>query len=668
MDYHRKTLLQDEQDQRDTVQHKRTYLSFAGAGDPTGTDGLLNHYRPNMWWDEERVEATVDRDYVLAQLITPEERNRLDDKVAFGSSLTDSTYFNWIETKAKRLFLILVELGLPEQIFGVIDDSWDDDDLPIPLEQVDRLQLTYNRNLKVEKRFYYKQFHFLLRSLDKGDHLMFDEFEIIPLEPASRRAVNAVLQTNVDKVNLPGRPDDIFLRRRVPLGTTGGSIKQEDFLSKIRKLKGVEYRHLTNIWASYQHQDNAYLLLHPVFDSNLKSFLTTTPQSFKIKPKSERRVLLLSWLCCLAEALSFLHSKEVSHGNIKPSNIMLDEDNGIYFGETSMIPECTTSGEKKGFEQEAYIYSAPEERQLPAASAPQIIRKTARKSLINTKSSVSPTSPTFPELEGIFMPKSPPPSPENIVRFDPRMADIFSLGAIFVEILTCLMKRTSKQFSNLRASKNKTAGRGGGPPDSSFHKNRPQVMQWLDTLVKEASKKEDKIFRGVQQVLILALDMLDPVPTQRPSATEVCERLKISLLTTSGIPVEDLHCLGHRAEQLDAGLGFDQLRLASQKSAAEACALSAATGMPVIGSTPPVMTNDMIYEQTGVRRSRNQSEYQMTRANDGARSSEHDRRSTSNKSSSNKDNRSTTSGRDNRKSRGSKPAWQAPTYADFTFG
>ncbi|KAJ8129898.1 hypothetical protein O1611_g3732 [Lasiodiplodia mahajangana] len=84
-----------------------------------------------MWWDTSLIETTVTRQFVCSHLI-PEEVERLDQPLGFGDGLTDGTYWEWIE-KAKRIFLILADLGIPDQIFGIIDDSWDDNDLPIAL-------------------------------------------------------------------------------------------------------------------------------------------------------------------------------------------------------------------------------------------------------------------------------------------------------------------------------------------------------------------------------------------------------------------------------------------------------------------------------------------------------------------------------------------------------
>ncbi|KAH7397687.1 hypothetical protein BKA64DRAFT_44653 [Cadophora sp. MPI-SDFR-AT-0126] len=586
MDYRRVSLATNRQHLTSANSH--IYPSFAGAGPSRQPNGTVFDTPATMWWDEERIDSTVNRQYVLSKL-RPDEQVRLDEPLGFGDGLTDDTYMEWIEMKAKRIFLILVDLGVPDQIFGVIDDSWDDDDLPVPFDQVERLQLTYDKDEKLEKKFFLRQFLYLLRNVQKGEHLYYDEEEVVPLELAEKRPVQAVAgltQSNIDKVHLPGRPDDVFIRRRVPLGTTPGRMPQEEFLSGVEAMRAVEHDHLTSLWASYIHQGSGYLLLTPVNESSLKSFLNVTPQSIKILAKQDRRILLLNWIHCLADAVSFLHKKGLAHKNIKPSNVLLDVDNHIFLSDSSIF-----GAEKAGFDKETYDYQAPEQAPRQVSGGPVSRPGTARRattpgnafgfsaaqqnflasndsSSIYTSSSGTGSTPST----GSSAPSIYPPG-----KHDPQKADIFSLGTIFLEIMTFLMKRTSRNFASHRSSKNKTPGRGGGLPDSSFHKNPRQVDSWMSLLAKEGKKKEDKIFRSVSHILALIEKMLNPIPDERPTAYDVQEKIYCILIEFCGLgPSPEsrgrIHCTIREEENNDWNFGFDQLRLASQRAAAEACA------------------------------------------------------------------------------------------------
>lgn len=550
-----------------------------------------------MWWDDERIEATVTRQYVISKLRS-DEIARLDEPLGFGDGLTDDTYWEWIESKAKKIFLILVDLGVPDQIFGVIDDSWDDDDLPIPLDQVERLRLTYDKNEKLERKFFHRQFSYLLRHVQKGEHMVYDEEEVVPLEPVEKRPVGAIvhlIESFFDKVHLPGRPDDVFLRRRIPLGAGEGRMAYEDFLAGIETMKTIEHDHLTSLWASYTYKNCGYLLLTPLNDSNLKAFLNVTPQSIKYLAKQERRILLLNWLHCLSDALSFLHKQGLSHRNIKPSNVMLDIDNHIFLGDTGIFPNASLNGEKQGFDKENYDYSAPEQGQRAPAPAPVLLPvsrpNTVRRGTLTTHGSGYASSPSVSTASGsndshsIYTdstgsyPSSSPPHAGSSKKHDPQKADVFSLGAIFLEILSFLFKRTSRNFASHRSAKNKTPGRGGGLPDSSFQRNLEQVDSWMNLLQKDGKKKEDKIFRGITPIVELIRQMLKLNPMERPTAKAVQERLYTILTENSGLgATEDgsvlskIHCESRLNSTAQFHFGFDDLRLASQRAAAEACA------------------------------------------------------------------------------------------------
>src|SRR5947207_7560240 len=101
----------------------------------------------SAWWTDDRIEATVDRAFIFAQL-TSDERTLLTQSISFGGGLTNDTYLDWILDRAKKLFLILVEIGVPDQIFGLVDESYDDADLPITLSAVPDLRLTQDPDRK----------------------------------------------------------------------------------------------------------------------------------------------------------------------------------------------------------------------------------------------------------------------------------------------------------------------------------------------------------------------------------------------------------------------------------------------------------------------------------------------------------------------------------------
>ena len=132
-----------------------------------------------LWWTDATINKKVTRRFVVSQL-RGEERGYLDKPLAFGEGLTDDTYMEWILERARRLFLILSEVGVPDRILGVVDDSWQDEDLPIARHDVEKLELTLDNDQYVNQRFYELQFVYLLRPLQRGAHLDYGPNEHIP--------------------------------------------------------------------------------------------------------------------------------------------------------------------------------------------------------------------------------------------------------------------------------------------------------------------------------------------------------------------------------------------------------------------------------------------------------------------------------------------------------
>ena len=477
---------------------------------PNQVDKIVIQTLFAMWWDDDTIERTVTREFVCSRLI-PQEIERLDRPLGFGDNLTDCTYWERIDDKAKKIFLVLADLGLPDQIFGLIDDSLDDEDLPIALDQVERLALTPSRDEKIDRKFYHRQYHYLLRPLQKGGHADYEDDEVVPLDVVDKK--HAAGQTShIDKVTLPDQPNTVFCRCRIPLGP--GHISWEEFISEINFIRDVQNEHLLSYWASYTHQGYGYILLTPAPEFSLKSLLATTPNCLKNLEKKARRETVMNWIHCLANTLCSLHNQGLSHGNIKPSTIMFSNDNLVFFSGFTRFHADLLGGvtDYTSFDKEAYDHAAPE-------------------TLFRSPSS-SPTSAHRMADYGnqISMPI-----------FSPQAADIFSFGCIILELLSFLFKKHGRPFAAHRSAKHKTAGRGGAVLDSSFHKNLGQVESWMTQLSKDALKKDDPVFKGVAPILHVVEHMLAFYPSERPGANEVQSRLHQILTESCGMSAP--HCV-----------------------------------------------------------------------------------------------------------------------------
>jgi serine/threonine protein kinase len=527
--------------QESDVQNVAATAAYAG-----GVSNGATWHPKYKWWDEGRIEGTVNRQFVLSHLL-PHGIQQLDQHLSFGDGLTDDTYMDWINQRAKIIFLILVDLGVPDQIFGVIDDSWDDNDLPIPLDQVSRLRLTHEKDPKFERRFYQRQFTYLLRYIQFGDSLFYTDDEAVPLVVADKHPIVGLRNNNIDKVYPVNNPENILLRQKILLGQGSGEMRQEEFLAGIEEQKPIKHKHIVTIWASYIHQDGGYILLTPINEGTLKSFLKVMPPAIKVMAKRDRRVLFLNWLHCLASALAFLHRQGFSHHKIKPSNVMMDGDGKIFLNNSDLLSPHQATDTKRYFDKESYDYAAPEKwSERPIATPKRSDMLFVHPQTCNAPPPGMRRISMFPDQPAIisstslssFKTETMYTTPSQSPRPDPQKSDIFSLGCVFLDIVTVFMKR--RPFSSLRSALGKTAGVGGGPPDSSYHKNLEQVYIWIGILAKDASKNEDKIFRSVSHILQLVTRMLSLNPSNRPGAQFVRSRLEDILTKVGGI--EDVCC------------------------------------------------------------------------------------------------------------------------------
>ncbi|KAH9878200.1 hypothetical protein J1614_003417 [Plenodomus biglobosus] len=514
-----------------------------------------------VWWTEERINEKVTKEFVTSRL-QPQDRERLTHPVGFGD-LSDDTYMEWIFEKARRLFLVLAEIGEADRIFTVVDKSWDDDDLPLEMDDIEQLSLSNRRDNHANARFYHTQFTFLLRELQDGVHVDYAPNEEVPLEHVMQLPVAVSLQ-NWSRVHLPKRPKDIYVRRRFPLGTVDnpGCFEQE-FILDVESARMVEHDHFAPVWASYTHKEAGYIVTSFVGQHTLRTFIDhRNPTQYQKLPKPDRRWLVLNWLHCLADAIATLHQNGFCHSAIRPANILVDEQNAIAFSDIGSLE--TFQKDKRLDPMDVYIYGAPEAHASPAqnfdpnAAAPApIVPSTRHASIISKSSSGSSNSnssqrqkltkvPTT-EFAGFnfgFKRTKPIPKPRSRVH-ETEKADIFSLGCVYLEIISFMLKKKPHEFVKHRTSKQKiTIGGKSSRTDTSFHANLDKLDTWITILEKASCEHDDDAFRAVPHILSLIRSMLSRAPIVRPSARDVRDKLLEILCNFTTIP--DIHCGAHK--------------------------------------------------------------------------------------------------------------------------
>ncbi|KAF1825611.1 kinase-like protein, partial [Dissoconium aciculare CBS 342.82] len=478
-----------------------------------------------LWWTEERINLKVDRAFVLSKL-RGQERDFLDQTVGFGEaggvksdaesvdvlgSLTSETYLSWILTRARRLFLILTEVGVPDQIFGCIDDLWDDDDLPLTMDSIKKMELTIDDDPVLEKKVYDTQFIYLLRELKKGNHIDYDSREHIPLEHVDQIPPAVSVQEYGGRVHFPARPDQVFMRRKIILREKGSEENDmEIFKQDVLHAQALAHPNIAPVFASYTSGDAGFVLSNFVVEHTLATFCDhRTPPSFMRVSASKRPVLLQQWMLSLADALAYLHDNAEAHTAICPSNIWIDRDNHIVFADLGSL--ITFRKAKKINNTELYDYAAPE----------SISRQgSASQSLVNVPSVVEP-SPA---------PQSDASSSSNL--FDPNQADIFSLACIYLNIITFMVEGKLTEFVRFRSYALNAFKQRRYRTDQSFHSDADILSNWITHLgtacegkiasEETAGTKESvAVWKKVPALLDLVGRMLNHDAASRPPADEV---------------------------------------------------------------------------------------------------------------------------------------------------
>jgi serine/threonine protein kinase len=277
---------------------------------------------------------------------------------------------------------------------------------------------------------------------------------------------------------------------------------------EIEIIKRLDHRHIIKLVGTYTHGPFLGLLLWPVATCDLASLIedvdwlqkepmerngglveSPTVVSFSeqkherdarlealgisIVPYATARGMAIAYLeksmGCIANAIAYLHRSGIKHKDLKPSNILLSV-NGLWvtdFGSAtdfSVLTQSTTEGGERG---------------TPKYFAPEVAE---------------------------FMPSG-------------RSADIFSLGCIFLEVISLCVGYTLEETQRLR-EKN----------DRSFHSNLDRILRWFNHERILSRTPVDDHFMG------LVRSMMAANPADRPTAELVEEEIALigGLTTTAG--------------------------------------------------------------------------------------------------------------------------------------
>ncbi|KAF2120652.1 kinase-like domain-containing protein, partial [Lophiotrema nucula] len=155
----------------------------------------------------------------------------------------------------------------------------------------------------------------------------------------------------------------IYARKRIPLRmiqrkSEAVRKRAQDEIQVMKILSGHD--HIVSVVGSYQTDRHLSILIYPVADEDLASFLDRVEGSRDVSKEHED--ILSRSFGCLASGLAFMHQRHIRHGDIKPSNILLHQGHILYadFGiarDTSLLDQNRTTGHPGQFTKR---YAPPE--------------------------------------------------------------------------------------------------------------------------------------------------------------------------------------------------------------------------------------------------------------------------------------------------------------------
>ena len=168
------------------------------------------------------------------------------------------------------------------------------------------------------------------------------------------------------------------------------AVTMERFVKEIEGLKRVKHRHMVAFIGSYTDENYLGLLMMPVADCNLATYLENVGTSGAHKP------LLRSFFGCLVTGLAHLHDCRIRHKDIKPENILVKQQN-ILFTDFGLVRDSSDA---------------------------------------SNSISVGAT------------PRTPEYCAPEVASFDRRdsSSDVWSLGCVFLEMVSSLKGRTKKDL------------------------------------------------------------------------------------------------------------------------------------------------------------------------------------------------------------------------------
>ncbi|KAI9867430.1 MAG: hypothetical protein M1813_008988 [Trichoglossum hirsutum] len=319
-----------------------------------------------------------------------------------------------------------------------------------------------------------KELNWSGRDTGMGQHVEFEPNDLVPLEILYPLGFS--LTAKVEKV----RCRRILLARKSM--KCNRRLKLSEAINEVEHLQKLRHAHIIQLIGSYVQGKTFAILLYPVADCNLSTFMEDITQALTARSMNVRDYLAIlsleRFFRCLLHALRFIHDNTIKHMDIKPANILVKEHQRYDYGYQVYIADF---GISRSFSQFDHSQTDSDTAKSPIYCAPEVHQGAKRG----------------------------------------RSADIFSTGCVFLDMYTVLCRRGVDEFSDYRRQDGE---------DASFHSNLPRVSEWaamcrelrpyLDPMGQGKGDKPTLAQKG-DHIIIAILSMVDSNPEERPKAREL---------------------------------------------------------------------------------------------------------------------------------------------------
>jgi serine/threonine protein kinase len=233
------------------------------------------------------------------------------------------------------------------------------------------------------------------------------------------------------------------------------------FENEVQILKKLDHVHLVKVFASYTDLNYVAIIMKPVAQMDLKHFLRSSEMQQTLRGAGRSR--FRTYYGCLASAISYLHDNKIRHKDIKPSNILLKNDD-IYI---------TDFGTAIEFDGDKSMTKGTVRAKTTQYQSPEVARGAKRGTA----------------------------------------SDIWSLGVTYLEMTTVLRGETLDSMQDFLLE--------NGTNDEYIFENIQGAIKWTEYL-----RKKTKFPRVDNSPMQWIRDMLLEKALERPTASKLCGNIR----------------------------------------------------------------------------------------------------------------------------------------------